>query len=125
MAEGWTRNLKGDIIEPYSAGIETHGLNSNAVKVMAESGIDISNYRSKHVDELMYPSFDYIVTLCSHANEYCPVFPGKAKIVHFGFEDPQKLAQESKSDEEKLEHFRRVRDDIKAFITKLPDELNK
>src|SRR5436190_20965722 len=82
MAEGWARKLKNDQIEPWSAGIETHGLNPNAVKVMAEAGVDISHHQSKHVDDLKDIQFDYVVTVCGHANENCPIFPRKAKIVH-------------------------------------------
>src|SRR5207248_3389289 len=84
MAEGWAHHLKSDFIEPYSAGIETHGLNPNAVKVMAEAGVDIAGQRSKHVNELRDVSLDYVVTVCAHANESCPVFPGKSKIIHAG-----------------------------------------
>ena len=102
MAEGWARKLKSDSIEPYSAGIETHGLNPYAVKVMAEAGVDISNQRSKHVDELKDIEFDYVVTVCGHAHENCPVFHGKAKVVHVGFDDPPKLAADAKTDEERL-----------------------
>jgi arsenate reductase len=123
MAEGWTRHLKGDLIEPYSAGIATHGLNSNAVKVMAEAGVDISRHRSKHVSELKDISFDYVVTVCGHANDSCPVFPGKTKVVHVGFDDPPKLAAEAKTEEEALAHYRRVRDEIRAFVEKLPHVL--
>src|SRR5512133_2312066 len=79
MAEGWARALRGDVIEPYSAGIETHGLNPNAVKIMAEAGVDISRHRSKRLDELRGIDFDYVVTVCDNANESCPVFPGKVK----------------------------------------------
>ena len=93
MAEGWARHLKADLIEPYSAGIETHGLNPNAVKVMAEAGVDISGQRSKHVSELKDVQFDYVVTVCNHASENCPLFPGKAKRVHVGFDDPPRLAR--------------------------------
>ena len=125
MAEGWARYLKSDKIEPYSAGIESHVLNSNAVKVMAEAGVDISNYRSKHIDELMYLSFDYVITLCGHANENCPIFPGKTKIMHVGFDDPPKLAAEAKTEKEALNHYRRVRDEIRDFIKKLPEILHK
>lgn len=85
MAEGWTRYLKGDIIEAHSAGIETHGLNRRAVEVMAEAGGDISHHSSKHVNEFKDVRFDYAVTVCGHANEHCPVFPGKTKVVHVGF----------------------------------------
>jgi len=120
MAEGWARHLKGDVIEPYSAGIETHGLNPYAVKVMAEAGVDISGHRSKNVAELSDIPFDYVVTVCGHAHETCPTFPGKAKIVHVGFDDPPKLAKEARTEEEKLAHYRRVRDEIRAFVERLP-----
>jgi arsenate reductase len=123
MAEGWARHLKSDTIEPYSAGIETHGLNQNAVKVMAEVGVDISRHKSKHVLELMHIPFDYVITVCDHAAENCPVFPGKSIILHHGFEDPPKLAQNAKSEEEKLNHYRRIRDEIRAFVETLPESL--
>jgi len=123
MAEGWTRRLKSDVIEPYSAGIETHGLNHNAVKVMAEAGVDISGQRSKHVKDLPDIEFDYVITLCDHAAEHCPFFPGKARILHFGFDDPPKLAQNAKTEQEALNCYRRVRDEIKAFVEKLPEVL--
>ncbi|MFC1634571.1 arsenate reductase ArsC [Planctomycetota bacterium] len=125
MAEGWTRHLKGDITEPYSAGIETHGLNQRAVQVMAEAGVDISHHRSKHVNELNDVQFDCVVTICGHANEHCPVFPGKTKVVHIGFDDPPKLAKTAKTEEEALDCYRRVRDEIKAFVEKLPNILNE
>ena len=120
MAEGWARHLKSDVIEPYSAGIETHGLNPVAVQVMAEAGVDISAQRSKHVDELKHIAFDYVVTVCGHANEHCPMFPGKTKVIHVGFDDPPALAGRSRSPEEALGHYRRVRDEIRAFVLKLP-----
>ncbi len=124
MAEGWARHLKGNIIEAYSAGIETHGLNPHAVQVMAEAGVDISNHRSKHLNELKDVTFDYIVTVCGHAHESCPVFPGKTQVVHIGFDDPPKLAKEAKTPEEALDCYRRVRDQIEAFIQTLPDVLH-
>jgi arsenate reductase len=120
MAEGWTRHLKGDVIEPYSAGVEVHGLNPNAVKVMAEAGVDISGHRSKHLDELKDIAFDYAVTVCDHANETCPIFPGNVNRVHKGFDDPPRLAREAKTDEEALGHYRRVRDEIREFVESLP-----
>ena len=121
MAEGWARALKGDRIEAYSAGIETHGLNPRAVQVMAEAGVDISNHRSKHVDEIMDIPFDYVVTVCGHANEHCPMFPGKAKVVHAGFDDPPALAKNAATEEEALNLYRRVRDEIKTFVERLPE----
>jgi arsenate reductase len=124
MAEGWTRRLKSDVIEPYSAGIEIHGLDPNAVKVMAEAGVDISSHRSKHIDELKAIDFDYVITVCDHAAEHCPIFPGEAKVVHFGFDDPPRLAKETNTAEEALDCYRRVRDEIKAFVEKLPEFIN-
>jgi arsenate reductase len=123
MAEGWARNLKGDVIEAYSAGIETHGLNPNAVRVMAEAGVDISGHRSKNVDELKDVRFDYVVTVCGHANESCPRFPDRTKVIHVGFDDPPRLAAGAKTEEKALGHYRRVRDQIRAFIEALPDAL--
>jgi arsenate reductase len=125
MAEGWARSLKGDSIEPYSAGIETHGLNSIAVKVMAEAGVDISGQRSKNVAELRDIEFDYVVTICGHANEHCPIFRGNAKVVHVGFDDPPALAVSAKTEDERLSLYRRVRDEIKGFVMGLPDSLQK
>jgi len=111
------------VLEPYSAGIETHGLNPNAVKVMVEAGVDISTQRSKNVADLRDVSFDYVVTVCGHAHETCPMFSGKAKVVHVDFDDPPKLAKEAKSEEEALDHYRRVRDEIRDFVARLPEGL--
>jgi len=123
MAEGWARFLKGDRIEAYSAGIETHGLNPHAVQVMAEAGVDISNHRSKHLDEVKHIPFDYVVTVCDHAYESCPLFPGRTKVVHVGFEDPPRLAKDAKTKEEALDGYRRVRDEIRTFVETLPESL--
>jgi arsenate reductase (thioredoxin) len=123
MAEGWARALKGDLVEPYSAGIETHGLNPLAVKVMAEAGVDISSHRSKLVADVAHVAFDYVVTVCDHASENCPLFPGRAKVIHVGFDDPPRLAKDAKTEEEALGHYRRVRDEIKAFVLTLPQAL--
>ena len=124
MAEGWARRLKGNVLEAYSAGIEKHGLNPRAVKVMAEAGVDISTQRSKTVADLPTREFDYVVTLCGYAHETCPIFTGKAKVVHRGFDDPPKLAEATKGEEEALAHYRRVRDEIRAFIEKMPGDLS-
>ena len=123
MAEGWARHLKGNVIEAYSAGIETHGLNPYAVKVMAEAGVDISGHRSKHVEELKDVTFDYVVTVCDNAHESCPLFSGKTKVVHVGFDDPPRLAREAKTEEEKLMCYRRVRDEIRKFVEQCPELL--
>jgi arsenate reductase len=123
MAEGWARHLKGRVIEAYSAGIETHGLNPNAVKVMAEVGVDISRHHSKRVDEVKDIAFDFVVTVCDHAHESCPLFPGKIQVEHMGFDDPPRLALTAKTEEEALDCYRRVRDEIRAFVETLPDAL--
>jgi len=125
MAEGLTRALKGDRIEAWSAGIEAHGLNSHAVKVMAEAGVDISDYRSKTVAELPTLDFDFVVTVCDDAHESCPLFPGQTKVVHVGFDDPPRMARNSRTEAEALAHYRRVRDEIKDFVGKLPEVLTQ
>ncbi|MBT6600780.1 MAG: arsenate reductase ArsC [Nitrospina sp.] len=122
MAEGWTHHLKSKTIEPYSAGIIANGLNPHAVTVMKETGIDISLYSSKIVESLIDIPFDQVITVCNLAKESCPVFPKKIKITHVSFDDPPSLAKSAKSEEEALSHFRRVRDQIRAFIEKLPLE---
>jgi arsenate reductase (thioredoxin) len=124
MAEGWVRAIKGDVLEPYSAGIEVHGLDPRAVQVMAEAGVDISRQRSKHVDELKDVRFDYVVTVCDHAHEHCPLFGGGARVVHVGFDDPPRLARSARTKEEALNHYRRVRDEIRAFVARLPESLD-
>ena len=123
MAEGWARHLRGDVIEPYSAGIEKHGMNPHAVKVMAEAGVDLSQHYSKTLEELGPLPFDYVVTVCGHAHEHCPWFPGKSKVVHVGFEDPPKLTKEMPDGEAKLAVYRRVRDEIRRFVETLPSAL--
>jgi arsenate reductase len=125
MAEGWARRLKGNSVEAYSAGIEKHGLNPHAVAAMAEAGVDISGLRSKTIEELGPIQFDYVITVCGHANEHCPVFPGRTRIVHVGFEDPPALTRYLPDGEEKLAVYRRVRDEIRSFIETLPEGLFK
>ena len=123
MAEGWARHLKADVIEAYSAGIEKHGLNPNAVKVMAEARVDISQHKSKLLSELPGIEFDYVVTVCGNAHESCPIFPGKTKVMHVGFDDPPRLAMNAKTAEEALVHYRRVRDEIRIYVEMLPEGL--
>ena len=123
MAESWARKLKGESIEAYSAGIEKHGMNERAMRVMAEAGAPIDGQLSKTVSELPAIDFDYVVTVCGHANENCPLFPGRSKIVHVGFDDPPRLAANATSDEEALGHYRRVRDEIRRFVETLPEAL--
>jgi len=116
MAEGFARFLKSDFINAYSAGTAPKGLDPRAIKVMAEVGIDITQQRSKHLDEFNNTEFDYVITLCDHAHESCPLFPGKTKVIRVGFDDPPRLAAITASEEEILNHYRRVRDEIKQFI---------
>jgi arsenate reductase (thioredoxin) len=123
MAEGWARSLRGDTIEAFSAGIEKHGLDPRAVLVMAEAGVDISSQYSKTVDELGDLEFDYVVTVCDNAKESCPLFPGGAEVIHAGFDDPPTLARKAADEEGKLAHYRRVRDEIRAFVAGLPESL--
>ena len=129
MAEGWARALKSDVLEAYSAGIETHGLNPNAVKVMAEAGVDITNQKSENIADLMDIPIDVVITVCSHAAENCPIFPGTARVVHHGFSDPPKLARElaakGATEEDQLNCYRRVRDEIRAFVEQLPNNLEE
>lgn len=125
MAEGFARHLKGDSIEAWSAGIAPKGVDPRAVKVMAEENVDISNHTSNHVDDFQDIKFDYVITVCGHANENCPVFPGKTKVIHRGFEDPPQLSADSSTEEEALSHYRRVRDEIRDFIKTLPGWLEE
>ncbi len=124
MAEGWARHLRGGVLEAHSAGIEPHGLNPRAVRVMAEAGVDISGQRSKGVDELAGRAFDVVVTVCGHAHETCPAWLGaSARIVHAGFDDPPRLAAGAATEEQALAPYRRVRDEIRAFVEGLPEGL--
>ena len=124
MAEGWARQLLGDRLEPYSAGIEAHGMNPNAVRVMQEAGVDITGQSSKLAESIVDVPLDLVVTVCGHADENCPAFLGKARVVHVGFDDPPKLARGAATEEEALGHYRRVRDEIKQFVAeRLPQLL--
>jgi arsenate reductase len=123
MAEGWARHLKGELLDAYSAGTHPKGLDPLAVQVMADVGIDLSTHETKSLDAVEHLPFDYVVTVCSDAQETCPVFPGRVRGVHRGFDDPPRLAAEAKSHEEALSHYVRVRDEIKAFIEQLPEAL--
>lgn len=123
MAEGLARHCCGDQFDVYSAGIEKHGLNPLAVKAMQEIGIDISGYESKTLEDIAGTTFDFVVTVCGHADESCPAFPGKTKKIHRGFDDPPKLAALANSEEEALTHYRRVRDEIREYTASLGDSL--
>jgi arsenate reductase (thioredoxin) len=123
IAEASARHLKAEVVEPYSAGTHPRGLDPLAVKVMAEVGLDISGQPSKAIADIEHIPFDYVVTVCSDAHESCPVFPGRAKVVHVGFDDPPRLAAHATSEAEALAHYRRVRDEIRAFIEQFPEVL--
>jgi arsenate reductase len=123
LAEGWARALKGEVIDAYSAGTHPKALDPLAVRVMADVGIDISTRQPKSLDALPPLPFDVVITVCRDAHETCPVFPGRARIVHRGFDDPPRLAAGAKSQEEVLGHYAQVRDEIKAFIEQLPEAL--
>lgn len=123
MAEGWARALHGDSLLACSAGIEAHGLDPRAVAVMAEVGIDISGQVSKRIADIAHVPYALLVTVCGHADETCPILPGVARRLHAGFEDPPRLAAGAVTDAEALAHYRRVRDQIEAFVATLPQYL--
>lgn len=125
MAEGLCRHIHGSRIRCQSAGLKRHGLNPLASKAMAEIGIDISHHTSKTTDDLGDAAFAYIVTVCEHANATCPAFPATTRIIHQAFDDPPKLAAVSSSEAEAMVHYRRVRDEIKAYIEQLPELLTR
>ncbi|MDD3148086.1 MAG: arsenate reductase ArsC [Candidatus Riflebacteria bacterium] len=116
MAEGWLRYLYRDHFDAFSAGIAKHGMNNYAIQVMKEIGIDISTHHSKLLTELKNLNFDLVVTVCSNAHESCPLFPGKAKVVHVPFDDPPALAAGLTDQEAIMAHYRRVRDQIGEFV---------
>jgi len=123
MAEGWARHLHGERVRAYSAGVRPKGLDPRAVAVMAEVGVDISGQASRHVNELLEIPFDWVVTVCDSARESCPLFPGKARVVHRGFDDPPHLAEGAATEEEALAVYRRVRDEIRALVAAIPGSL--
>ena len=123
MAEAWTNILKGDRFEAYSAGVDPKGVDPRAVKVMKEVGIDISEQKSKSVDELWDLNVDYVITLCDNAQKSCPVFPATTAVLHAGFDDPPKLAKAARTEEEALDYYRRVRDELKRYVESLSDLL--
>ncbi len=123
MAEGLARHLHGERIAAHSAGVAPGRLDPRAVRVMAEAGIDISGQRAKHFDEVAAIEFDWVVTVCGHADEHCPSFPRATRVVHVGFDDPPALARDEIDEEKALDHYRRVRDEIRAFVAGLPHSL--
>ena len=120
MAEGWAKHLKSDIIEAYSAGVLPAGVSKKVIQVMAEGGVDISSYVSKHVYIYLGMDFDFIITLCDFAKAQCPKFGGKTKLVHRAFKDP---ISATGSEIEILDAFRKTRDEIRAFVETLPESV--
>jgi len=120
MAEGFARAYGKGVIDPYSAGLAPSGINPNAVRVMAELGIDISGQCSDAIDVELLDSMDMVVTLCGHANEACPVTPTHIKRLHWPVDDP---AGASGTEDEVLAEFRRVRDDVGRRVKELVEEL--
>jgi arsenate reductase (thioredoxin) len=125
MAEGFTRRLVKDQIDAYSAGIDPKGIDPRAIQVMAEVGIDISRQQSKSTDDIKHMEFDFVITLCDNARKTCPTFPAKTSVIHMGFDDLPRLAENSKNEEEALYHYLRVRDEIQGFVEKLPQILRQ
>lgn len=125
IAEGFARSLHEGVIDACSAGTDPHGLNPLAVRAMREAGVDISAHSSKTVDDTDPATLDLVVTVCGHADENCPVFPGGARVIHRGFDDPPRLAAGCSSDDEAMPHYRRVRDEIRAFVETLPAVLRR
>jgi len=123
MAEAWARQEKGDLLEPHSAGVRPRPLDPRAVRVMAEAEVDISGQRPKHVSKVMDLGFDCVVTLCDAARESCPRFPGTGRVIHRSFDDPPRLARAAADEQDALDHYRRVRDEIRAFVQGLPEAL--
>lgn len=124
MAEGFCRKYWGEDFNVYSAGTKKHGMNTRAMKVMNEAGVDLSGHSSKTTDELPKINFDFVITVCDSAKENCPYFPG-GKIIHVGFQDPPALTKEMSDEEEILSVYRRVRDEIEVAIKNLPEILGE
>ena len=120
MAEAWAKRLRGDFLEAWSAGTHPKNVDPLAIRAMLEHGIDISTGRPKNVKDLLAVPFDLVVTVCDAASQECPIFPGKARIVHRGFDDPPRLAAASRTDEERMAPYRRVCLEIRDYVLTLP-----
>lgn len=121
MAEGYLKHFAKEKANIYSAGIETHGVNPQAIAIMKEDGIDISNHTSSHINEYHDIDFDFVITVCDHAQEHCPFFTTKAERIHQNFQDPSKTIGTEK---EINENFRKIRDEIKVFCKKFINKIN-
>ncbi|MCL4219785.1 MAG: arsenate reductase ArsC [Phycisphaerales bacterium] len=123
MAEGWARHLFAGLLDPCSAGTRPQGLNPLAVAAMREVGIDISTHTSKPIDDCQPASLDLVITVCGHADENCPAFlrqNPRTRVLHQGFDDPPRLAADARTRAEAMLHYRRVRDEIGAFVRTIP-----
>lgn len=120
MMQGYLNHFGNEKIKAYSAGIETHGVNPRAIKVLAEDGVDISHHTSNHVDEYRDVDFDYLITVCDHAKENCPWFPTDAEKLHHSFNDPAKATG---TEDEILTEFRKVRDEVKEYAKQFANKL--
>lgn len=120
VAEGWARHLLPNSVDAFSAGVNPGKLDANAVRVMTEAGVDISEHRPKHIRELSETSFDYVITVCDNARESCPIFPRQTNVIHCPFDDPPHHAKSAANDEDRLAPYRRVRDEIRTMIEGLP-----
>jgi arsenate reductase len=125
MAEGWARSILDASVDAFSAGTKPQPLNQIAVRVMRELGVDISSHTSKHLDTLKDSHFDLVVTVCDNAALTCPVPPDGTRVIHAPFDDPPHLAINTKSEEDALSHYRRVRDEIREFVKTLPNILGE
>ena len=125
IAEAFARHLIKDRIDAYSAGTAPKVVDPRAIKAMSEIGIDISRQKSKSTDDIKNTEFDFVITLCNNTQKTCPTFPAKTSVFHVGFDDPPKLSANSRNDDEAMGHYRRVRDEIKAFVERLPDFLRQ
>ncbi len=112
IAEAYLRFFAGDSAEIFSAGVETHGVNPRAIATLAADELDIAHHTSNHVDEYLHIPFDYIITVCDHAQERCPIFPSSAQRFHFNFLDPAKAQG---TEEEIMQQFAAVREQIKQY----------
>lgn len=125
MAEAFMEKYHGDRYQAFSAGTNPSEVKPRAIKVLQEKGLDISKNSSKHISELPFTTADYVITVCDDAMENCPFFPATKKALHHSFDDPPALEKDEESEVEKLHHYRRVRDEIEAYIRQLPDLLNR
>jgi arsenate reductase len=129
MAEGWARALHGDDLVVGSAGTQPSTVNPLAISVMLESGVDISGHESQSIEQAIAmmgaeSMVDLAVTVCDSAREACPTVPGARRVIHHAFDDPPALAADAATEEDALVHYRRVRDEIEAFVQRLPTILH-